>query len=629
VYEGAIAAWQGEITRETWLKPLIQYADKVNFPIHRPITLLTDEENQILWNGCAHFQGINQFFEYLENNLQKIQNRVMLSRFKSKQECPDCLGSRIRKDAHYVKINNNSIGDLLKLSTDKLFEFVGNICLNEHEAKVAKIILTEISNRLHYLREVGLGYLNMNRLTSTLSGGEFQRIKLATSLGSALVGSMYILDEPSIGLHPRDTANLVRVLKKLRDLGNTVIVVEHEAEVMRAADFIADIGPDAGENGGYLVAAGTAEEVMKNENSYTGKFLKGDLFIPIPAQRRVCNTFIEIKGASENNLKNINVKFPLNALTVVTGVSGSGKSTLVKKILYHALCRKLGLTTDEAGDFSVLSGAFGKLTSVEMIDQNPIGRSSRSNPITYLKAYDHIRSLYAQQPNAAANGLDAGSFSFNVEGGRCEPCQGEGYITIEMQFMADVRLLCEHCKGKRFQNHVLEVKYAEKNISEVLEMTVDDALHFFSDKSNIKDKLQALQDTGLGYVRLGQSSATLSGGEAQRLKLANFLAKGESLNKRILFVFDEPTTGLHFKDIEKLLKAINALIDNGHSVIIIEHNLEVIKTADYIIDLGPDGGENGGNLCFEGTPEEMLALADSNLTAKYLAREMKRKNQTV
>jgi excinuclease ABC subunit A len=440
---------------------------------------------------------------------------------------------------------------------------------------------------------------------------------------------MYILDEPSIGLHPRDTANLVRVLKKLRDLGNTVIVVEHEAEVMRAADFIADIGPDAGENGGYLVAAGTPEEVLQNENSYTGKFLKGELFIPIPSQRRNCNTFIEVKGASENNLKNINVKFPLNALTVVTGVSGSGKSTLVKKTLYYALCRKLGVTTDESSDYSVLSGALSKLSSVEMIDQNPIGRSSRSNPITYLKAYDHIRSLFAQQPNASANGLDAGSFSFNVEGGRCEPCQGEGYITIEMQFMADVRLQCEHCKGKRFQNHVLEVKYAEKNISEVLEMTVDDALLFFADKSNIKDKLQALQDTGLGYVRLGQSSATLSGGEAQRLKLANFLAKGESINKRILFIFDEPTTGLHFKDIEKLLNAINALIDNGHSVIIIEHNLEVIKTADYIIDLGPDGGENGGNLCFEGTPEEMLAFAESNLTAKYLAKEMNKKNQTV
>jgi excinuclease ABC subunit A len=409
-------------------------------------------------------------------------------------------------------------------------------------------------------------------------------------------------------------------LKRLRDLGNTVIVVEHEEEVMRAANFIADIGPDAGEHGGNLVAAGTPEEIMLSENSYTGKFLRGDLKIAVPVVRRKTSDAIIIEGACENNLKDINVRFPLNCLTVVTGVSGSGKSTLVKKVLYGSLCRHYGLNTEEAATSSTLKGDLSRINSVEMIDQNPVGRSSRSNPVTYIKAYDIIRLLFAQQATAVANGLEAGAFSFNVEGGRCEPCQGEGYITIQMQFMADVRLVCEHCKGKRFQSHVLEVKYKEKNIAEVLEMTVEDALEFFSDKNSLRDKLQALNDVGLGYIRLGQSSSTLSGGEAQRLKLANFLAKGETDTKRILFIFDEPTTGLHFKDIQKLLKAINALIDNGHSVIIIEHNLEVIKTADHIIDLGPEGGENGGNICFEGTPEEMVKLADTNLTAKYLSR---------
>ena len=555
--------------------------------------------------------------------MHKIQYRVMLSRYRGRTVCPDCKGTRLRKDAGYVKINDASIIDLVLKPIDKLIEFFSGIKLTENEQKIAGRILKEINNRLEYLMEVGLSYLTLNRLTSSLSGGEFQRIKLATSLGSALVGSMYILDEPSIGLHPRDTARLVKVLKSLRDMGNTVIVVEHEEEVMLEADEIIDIGPDAGVHGGNLVFQGNLEELKKADNTPTARFLNGSNEVAVPKSRRKWKNSISIKGAKENNLNIKEVKIPLEVLTVVTGVSGSGKSTLIKKILNPALAKMIGQgSTESTGKFEKLDGDYKKVKSIEFVDQNPIGKSSRSNPVTYVKAYDAIRQLFSDQTLAKQRGYKPAFFSFNVDGGRCEMCQGEGIQKIEMQFMADIELTCESCKGQRFKNEILEINYQGKNIADVLDMTVEESLEFFAGNNPIINKLQPLFDVGLGYIRLGQSSNSLSGGEAQRVKLASYLGKGGSLkNDHNLFIFDEPTTGLHFHDIKKLLESINALIEQGNSVIIIEHNMEVIKTADWIIDLGPEGGEKGGKVVFEGLPEEMAKLK-GNYTAEFLKEKL-------
>ncbi|WP_044172076.1 excinuclease ABC subunit UvrA [Flectobacillus major] len=621
VYEGAIAPWRTEKMGE-WLVPLLRNGIKFDFPIHRAYKELTTEQQELLWKGNEYFHGLNAFFDMLENETHKIQYRVMLSRYRGRTICPDCKGSRLRKDAGYVKINGKSIIDLVLMPLTDVSSFFQNISLPDYQMGVSKRILQEIQSRLDFMERVGLGYLTLNRLTSTLSGGEFQRIKLATSLGSALVGSMYILDEPSIGLHPRDTQRLISVLESLRDLGNTVIVVEHEEEVMRIADQIVDIGPEAGSHGGQLVYQGDFTEVQQADiqqyNSHTINFLTGNDSIPVPKFRRKATAFLEIKGARENNLKEIDVKFPLGILTVVTGVSGSGKSTLIRKVLFPALGRHFGTFTEETGKFSDLTGSLGKIEAVEMVDQNPIGKSSRSNPVTYIKAYDQIRLLYSEQPIAKSRGYKPAHFSFNVEGGRCETCQGEGEVTIEMQFMADVRLKCESCGGKRFKQEILDIKYLDKDIADLLEMTIDEAIELFSkEQPKLTEKLLPLQDVGLGYVKLGQSSNSLSGGEAQRVKLASFLGKGNSNKGKTLFIFDEPTTGLHFHDIKKLLKAINALVEQGETVIIIEHNMEIIKSADYIIDLGPEGGEKGGYLTFTGTPEEMIAQGNS-YTANFL-----------
>ncbi|BDD02557.1 excinuclease ABC subunit UvrA [Aureibacter tunicatorum] len=621
VYENAILPWRGE-TMKKWKEALISHAMDFDFPVHRPIADLTKEEEELLWTGNKHFKGLNAFFKFLESKTHKIQYRVMLSRYRGRTICPECHGTRLRKDAGFVKIGGKSIIDVVLMPVKNLIDFFDGLELTEHESKVAKRILAEIRNRLHYLDEVGLNYLTLNRLSSTLSGGEYQRIKLATSLGSALVGSMYILDEPSIGLHPRDTARLISVLKTLRDLGNTVIVVEHEEEVMRAADQIIDIGPDAGSHGGELVFQGTLEELSKENNTYTARYLNGENKIDLPEYRRQWRRFVEVKGARENNLKNIDVKFPLGVLSVITGVSGSGKSTLLRKLLYPSLSRALELDTLEIGKMDELVGDYDMIKSIEFIDQNPIGKSSRSNPVTYVKAYDPIRQLYADQALSKQRGYKPAHFSFNVDGGRCEMCQGEGTVKIEMQFMADLYLTCESCQGKRFKKEILDVQYNEKNISDVLDMTLADAMTFFEGKPAIVNKLKPLYDVGLGYITLGQSASSLSGGEAQRVKLASYLGKSNSRgDDHKLFIFDEPTTGLHFHDIKKLLNAINELIKMGHSVIIIEHNMEVIKTADWIIDLGPDGGENGGYLNFAGTPEDMVKL-DDNHTAKYLREHL-------
>ncbi|SFB72980.1 excinuclease ABC subunit A [Flexibacter flexilis DSM 6793] len=624
VFDGAIAPWRGEGMREEWLKPLLRNGIRFDFPIHRAYEDLTEAEKEVLWTGNKYFGGLNSFFEHLESQTIKIQYRVMLSRYKGKTSCPDCKGSRLRKDAAYVKIGGKSITDLVLLPIKETRTFFETLELSDYEAQVARQILAEIRSRLRYMEEVGLGYLTLNRLTNTLSGGEFQRIKLATSLGSALVGSMYILDEPSIGLHPRDTQRLIGVLKSLRDLGNTVIVVEHEEEVMQAADQIIDIGPEAGSGGGTLVFQGDFRELNTDTatQSYTYKYLNGIEQIPVPTQRRRWFDNIEIIGARENNLKNISVKIPLRVFSVITGVSGSGKSTLIKKILYPALAKMHGNAADETGAFDRLAGNLDMITQVEFIDQNPIGKSSRSNPVTYIKAYDAIRSLFAEQALSVTRGYKPAHFSFNVDGGRCEVCQGEGETVVEMQFMADIKLKCESCHGKRFKQEILDVKYKDKDISDVLEMTIEDSLAFFADKPRLTEKLKPLQEVGLGYVRLGQSSSTLSGGEAQRVKLASFLGKNAEHNNGILFIFDEPTTGLHFHDISKLLKAMNALVENGNSVLVIEHNTEVIKCADWIIDLGPDGGDKGGQLCFEGTPEQMAAVADTNITAQFLKEKL-------
>ena len=623
VYEGAIAPWRGEVMSE-WAKPLIKNGIKFNFPIHRPYSELTVKERDLLWKGNEHFDGIHDFFKYLESKTHKIQYRVMLSRYRGRTTCPDCRGTKLRKDAAYVKIADTSITDLVLMPIEETLVFFNDLKLPAYEQKISERILTEIKSRLEYMDKVGLGYLTLNRVTATLSGGEFQRIKLATSLGSALVGSMYIMDEPSIGLHPRDTARMVEVLKSLRDMGNTVIVVEHEEEIMRAADQIIDIGPDAGSHGGELIFQGSQHELNGKVKSHTVDYLNGTEKIPVPKFRRKWKDAVIVSGARENNLKNLTVKFPLGVLTVVTGVSGSGKSTLVKKILYPALGRMSGSVAETPGKYDRLEGDINKITQVEFVDQNPIGKSSRSNPISYVKAYDAIRNLYADQPLSKQRGYKPSHFSFNVEGGRCETCEGEGEIKVEMQFMADIFLKCESCGGKRFKQEVLEVEHKGKNIADILDMTVEAGLEFFKDRKPVYDRILPLFEVGLGYVKLGQSSNSLSGGEAQRVKLASFLGKNNSdTTGNILFIFDEPTTGLHFHDISKLLKAINALVDQGHSVMVIEHNLEVIKCADWIIDLGPEGGEkHGGKLLFEGTPEDMVKKAKGSYTAEFLKAKL-------
>ncbi|WP_454977039.1 excinuclease ABC subunit UvrA [Capnocytophaga leadbetteri] len=619
VYENAIYPWRGE-TMSWFRDQLVNNAYKFDFPIHKPWYELSAEQRQLVWDGNKYFTGLTDFFKELEEKSYKIQNRVLLARYRGKTRCHSCHGRRLRKEANYVKIQGKSISDLVEISIEKLQAFFRELTLSPYEQEVAKRLLIEINSRLQFLSDVGLGYLTLNRKSNTLSGGESQRINLATSLGSSLVGSMYILDEPSIGLHPRDTHRLIKVLKSLRDLGNTVIVVEHDADIMKAADYIIDIGPEAGTHGGEVVAAGTYEELLKAD-TLTGKYLSGRLSIEPPKKRRTSPHYISLIGCRENNLKNIDVSFPLDMLTVVTGVSGSGKSTLIKKLLYPAMQKELNASNEKIGQFTRIEGKYKQLQSVEFVDQNPIGKSSRSNPITYLKVYDDIRNLYANQKLAKMRNFSAKHFSFNVDGGRCEVCKGEGEVTIEMQFMADVHLTCEACGGKRFKKEVLEITYEGKNIDDLLNTTIDDAVAFFAahKQTKIAEKLKPLQDVGLGYVTLGQSSSTLSGGEAQRIKLASFLSKSESKEK-VLFIFDEPTTGLHFHDIRKLLDSLQALIEKGHSVIVIEHNLEMIKCADYVIDLGLEGGEKGGSIIAKGTPEE-IAKCKESYTGSALAND--------
>ncbi|TGD58856.1 excinuclease ABC subunit UvrA [Flavobacterium humi] len=620
IYENAIYPWRGE-SMGWYRDELVNNSHKFDFPIHKPYFQLSEEQKDLVWKGNGYFQGLNDFFRELEEKNYKIQNRVMLSRYRGKTKCNSCKGKRLRPEVNNIKVGGKTLPELVDLSIKNTILFFKDLQLSEYDTKVAKRLLIEINSRLSFLQEVGLDYLTLNRNSATLSGGESQRINLATSLGSSLVGSMYILDEPSIGLHPKDTERLIKVLLSLRDLGNTVIVVEHDEDIMKAADMIIDIGPEAGTFGGELVAQGTFEEILKS-NSLTSLYLNGKLEISVPKKRRKFKNHIDIKGARENNLQNIDVTFPLDVLTVVTGVSGSGKSTLIKKILFPALQKKLEGVGEKAGQFSELSGSFSHIKHIEYVDQNPIGRSSRSNPVTYIKAYDDIRDLYAKEKLSKNRGYQAKHFSFNVDGGRCETCKGEGSINVEMVFMADVSLPCETCNGKRFKKEVLEVTFEGKNIDDILTMTIDDALTFFTatKQTKISQKLQPLQDVGLGYVQLGQSSSTLSGGEAQRIKLASFLVKGTTKDKA-LFVFDEPTTGLHFHDITKLLASFEALIEKGHSIIVIEHNLDMIKCADYIIDLGPEGGENGGRILAFGTPEEVVKNKDS-VTGKYLKEKI-------
>ena len=626
IYEDAVACWRGATMRK-WKEQLINNAYLFNFPIHEPYYKLSEEQRHLLWSGNKYFHGLDEFFQYIDSERRKIQFRVMKARYTGKTTCHTCGGSRLRKEALYVKVGGRNIAELVKMTVDELIKFFSTIELDAYDKKTADRILIEIKNRLSYLSDVGLGYLTLDRLSSTLSGGESQRINLSTSLGSSLVGSLYILDEPSIGLHPRDTHRLIKVLKQLRDLGNTVIVVEHEEEVIRAADYVVDVGPRAGEKGGEIVFSGPLKSLLKSKNSLTADYLVRRREIERPASVRGWSNSIVLRGARENNLQNVDVRVPLGVMTCITGVSGSGKSSLAKGILYPALRRHLFDTGLKPGDFDSLEGDVAMLSSVEIVDQNPIGKSSRSNPVTYLKAYDEIRKLFADQPQAVHTGLSAASFSFNVAGGRCEECQGEGTIKVSMQFMADVELVCDACHGKRFKDEILEIKYRGKNIYDVLEMTVDDAIEFFAeDKSDatcrrIVERLQPLQDVGLGYVRLGQSSSTLSGGESQRVKLASFLAK-DSVQRQIMFIFDEPTTGLHFHDINRLLKAFDALIANGHTIVVVEHNMEVIKCADWVIDLGPEAGDKGGQVVFEGTPKELEECKES-YTGRFLREHNK------
>ncbi|MBP6461484.1 MAG: excinuclease ABC subunit UvrA, partial [Alistipes sp.] len=621
IYEDAVACWRGETMRK-WKEQLVENAYKFDFPIHTPFHELTQEQKRLLWRGNEYFHGLDDFFAYIDSERRKIQFRVMKARYTGKTTCPECGGSRLRREALYVKVGGKTVADLVVMPVDELIAFFAGLELDGHDTKTAARILVEIRNRLQYLADVGLGYLTLDRLSSTLSGGESQRINLSTSLGSNLTGSLYILDEPSIGLHPRDTNRLIKVLQQLRDLGNTVIVVEHEEEVIRAADYIVDIGPKAGYNGGEVVFSGTLPQLLKSRKSLTADYLTGRRAIAPPATERGWSNSILIEGARENNLRNIDVRIPLGVMTCITGVSGSGKSSLAKGILYPALRRLLFDTGVKPGDFDGIGGDVQLLRSVEMIDQNPIGKSSRSNPVTYIKAYDEIRKLFADQPYAQHTGLGASSFSFNIAGGRCEECQGEGVIKVSMQFMADVELVCEACGGKRFRDEILEVKYRGKSIYDVLEMTVDDAIAFFGeDKKDptckrIVERLKPLQDVGLGYIKLGQSSSTLSGGESQRVKLASFLTK-DSAQGGVMFIFDEPTTGLHFHDINKLLAAFNALIERGHTIVIVEHNMDVIKCADWVVDLGPEAGTGGGRVVFEGTPRN-LEQCPASYTGKYL-----------
>ena len=621
IYEDAVACWRGETMRK-WKEQLVENAYKFDFPIHTPFHELTQEQKRMLWRGNEYFHGLDDFFAYIDSERRKIQFRVMKARYTGKTTCPECGGSRLRREALYVKVGGKTVADLVVMPVDELIAFFAGLELDGHDTKTAARILVEIRNRLQYLADVGLGYLTLDRLSSTLSGGESQRINLSTSLGSNLTGSLYILDEPSIGLHPRDTNRLIKVLQQLRDLGNTVIVVEHEEEVIRAADWIVDIGPKAGYNGGEVVFSGTLPQLLKSKKSLTADYLTGRREIAVPATARGWSNSITVKGARENNLRNVDVRIPLGVMTCITGVSGSGKSSLAKGILYPALRRLLYDTGVKPGDFDGLTGDVQLLKSVEMVDQNPIGKSSRSNPVTYIKAYDEIRRLFADQPYAQHTGLGASAFSFNIAGGRCEECQGEGVIKVSMQFMADVELVCEACGGKRFRDEILEVKYRGKSIYDVLEMTVDDAIAFFGEEKKdstckrIVERLKPLQDVGLGYIKLGQSSSTLSGGESQRVKLASFLTK-DSAQGGVMFIFDEPTTGLHFHDINKLLAAFNALIERGHTIVIVEHNMDVIKCADWVVDLGPEAGTGGGRVVFEGTPRN-LEQCPASYTGKYL-----------
>ena len=623
IYEDAVVCWKGQVMSE-WKRDLIAKAAKYAFPIHTPYNNLTEEQKRFLWHGNSDFAGIDGFFRFVQSKTYSIQYRVMLNRYRGKTTCPECNGTRLKPATQYIKINGLTISDMVKMPVVKLHEWFKNLQLDKEDATIAKRLLVEIENRLSFLNEVGLGYLTLDRLSSTLSGGESQRINLATSLGSSLVGSIYILDEPSIGLHSRDTYRLIKVLMMLRDLGNTVVVVEHDEDIIRAADYLIDIGPEAGRKGGEVVFEGKLSPKAKAGKSYTIKYLNGELLIPTPRLRRSWNNFIEVKGAMENNLKNIDVKFPLGVLTVVTGVSGSGKSTLVTDILYRTIARRLDINVDAPGACLSVEGDLNLIKNIDYVDQNPIGKSSRSNPATYLKAFDEIRHLFSEQQLSKQMGYSAGYFSFNSPGGRCEDCKGEGTITIEMQFMADISLKCEACHGKRYSQNALDVEYCGKNIYDVLCMTVNQAIEFFSQhdgntERRIIKRLKPLQDVGLGYIKLGQSSSTLSGGENQRVKLAYYLC--DEKKDPTLFIFDEPTTGLHFHDIKTLMKSFNQLIEHGHSIIIIEHNMDVIKCADYIIDLGPEGGNEGGNVVTTGTPEE-VAKCQESYTGKFLAEKL-------